>query len=122
MINDIDETLPAEKPKAATGPMLCAVCGAQAGPVIVGGHVCCADPRCTAVALHWVNVGYPGGTFYEREAIRLGGKAGGKFLQEVGQTDMARLTRAQWEEFLVRILTTYRAELRRLGEENAPPF
>lgn len=116
MIHDL------EKPKAATGPGLCAVCGAEGGPVSVGGHICCSDPRCISVALHWVTVGYPGGTFYEREAIRLGGKAGGKFLMEAGQTDMARLSREQWEEFLVRILTTYRTELRRLGEENAPPF
>jgi len=111
-----------EKEKQAAGPILCAVCGAQGGPVNVGGHVCCGDIRCTSVAMHWVNVGYPGGTFYEREAIKLAGKAGGRFLIEAGQTDMARLTREQWEEFLVRILTSYRTELRRLGEENAPPF
>jgi len=116
MINNL------ERPKQDVGPILCAVCGAQGGPVTVGGHLCCGDPRCVAGALHWVNVGYPGGTHYEREAIRLGGRAGGKFLQEVGQTDMAKLSREQWETFLVRILPTYRTELRRLGEENAPPF
>ena len=48
----------------------------------------------------------------EHEAMIQGGEAAGNYLDEIGETDLAKLSREQWLEFLRRLLTGYECTLR----------
>jgi hypothetical protein len=105
------------------GQPVCSVCGGEWCGLQLGEWRACADPRCADVLKHWRRCGRPdASTAYEVEAMRLAGRAGGRFLTQLGQTDMARLTRQDWETFVLVMISAWRMEVRRLAEEKAPPF
>ena len=52
----------------------------------------------------------------EKEAILAGGDAGGAWLDELGKTDLARLTVEEWETFLAKIIGGYCDALRRSAQ------
>ena len=100
----------------------CAVCEGEAGAVTVGRFRLCMDPRCADVAKSWLGRQPDGSTYWEAEARKAGGKAAGDFLMSIGKTDLATLSTDQWSEFCGTLISSYRAELRRLGALKAPPF
>jgi hypothetical protein len=59
---------------------------------------------------------------YEIGAVLEAGAGAGKYLEEIGVTDLAALDAGQWREFLRRIVTGYEWALRRKILENEPPF
>ena len=101
----------------------CAVCQGEAFEIHIGRFRVCEDPRCAEVAKVWLVREPDGSTHWEREAMRAGGKAGGLYLQhEVKATDLRKLTKDQYAEYVRRVVTGYRNELRRQGHFCAPPF
>jgi hypothetical protein len=109
---------------------LCVVCHGQASALAcinTSGEVIsriCDDPRCAEIARRWAVTGAGNDfTAYERLAMMSAGKAAGQFLaRDLGQTDMAQLTRVQWAAFVNRMIGAYRADLQKLVQEQAPPF
>ena len=110
-----------EPPKCRQG-IACAVCEAEAGAVKVGRYWLCHDPRCADVAKTWLTREPDGSTYWEREAVKAGGRAAGEYLMTIGITDLARLTPDQYSTFAGTLVKGYRQELRRLGALKAPPF
>jgi len=53
---------------------------------------------------------------HEINAALAGGRMGGEYLVELGQTDMSKLTPAQWQEFVCCICKEY--HLRRVQAES----
>jgi hypothetical protein len=56
----------------------------------------------------------------EAAAALAGGKAAGAFLDQLGQTDMAQLSRADWAEFCRRLTRGYLEELQRQADAQVP--
>lgn len=56
----------------------------------------------------------------EAAAALAGGKAAGTFLEQLGRTDMAQLTREEWGEFCSRLARGYFEELQRQADAQAP--
>lgn len=56
----------------------------------------------------------------ERKAALIGGNAGGEYLESIGKTDLATLTRDEWGEFCALIFTGTCAELKRLADDEIP--
>jgi hypothetical protein len=54
-------------------------------------------------------------------ALEAGAEAG-KYLEEIGTTDLAKLDPQQWAEFLRRLFTGFEHALRRKILTNEPPF
>ena len=100
----------------------CAVCQGEAGPVTVDRFQLCEDPRCADIAKQWMTRKPDGSTYWEAEARKVGGRAGGEFLLSIGRTDLRKLTKDQYAEYVKRVVDGYRAELRRQGHFCAPPF
>jgi Family of unknown function (DUF6511) len=59
---------------------------------------------------------------YEIGAALEAGAEAGKYLEEVGTSDLAKLESQQWSEFLRRVITGYEHALRRKILTNEPPF
>ena len=53
-------------------------------------------------------------------AALAGGKAAGDFLEQLGQTDMAQLSRVEWAEFCERLIRGYLEELQRQADAQVP--
>lgn len=100
----------------------CDVCQGQAGAVTVGKYALCHDPRCADVAKAWLERQPDGSTYWEGEAIKAGGRAGGKYLETLGRFTLSQLTPDEYQTYAKTIVTTYRNELRRLAAMSAPPF
>lgn len=56
----------------------------------------------------------------ETEAIRKGGMSGGAYLDQIGVTDMARLSKEQWNEFCGKIFQGVCDELRKQADDEIP--
>lgn len=52
----------------------------------------------------------------EQIAMKIGGHAGGAYLDSIGKTDMATLSKEEWELFLEQIILGYCNRLSDLGE------
>ena len=59
---------------------------------------------------------------YEIGAAFEAGATAGSYLDEIGITDLARLDRDQWREFLRRIVVGFEQAMRRKILENEAPF
>jgi hypothetical protein len=59
---------------------------------------------------------------YELGAILEAGRNAGGYLDEIGKTDLTRLSAEEWREFLFRLLTGYERALRRKLLNDEPPF
>lgn len=113
---------PNNPPSPCRHGIACDVCEAEAADVSVGRFRLCIDPRCADVAKAWLSRQPDGSTYWQDEATKVAGKAGGKYLETIGKYDLASLTPDQWSKFCGTIVSQYRVELRRLGALKAPPF
>ena len=59
---------------------------------------------------------------YELGAILEAGREAGRYLDEIGKTDLKVLDHDEWREFLFRLLTGYEQALRRKLLDNEPSF
>ena len=101
---------------------ICAVCAGQGTGVSVQDYPLCDDPRCADVAKAWRNKGRGGLSNIEYQAIALAGKSGGAFLMNElgGQTDLAKMSKQDWDMFIRGIIQRYRQELQRLSDDGIP--
>lgn len=113
---------PQNPPTTCRDGMVCAVCEGEAGAIRIGRFDVCLDPRCAEVAKVWITRQSDGSTYWESEAVKAGGKAGGQYLQRLGVFDLSKLTADQYGAFARTIVQKYRAELRHLAALRAPPF
>jgi hypothetical protein len=58
----------------------------------------------------------------EQGAVFEAGADAAGYLEEVGTTDLAKLSEVEWREFLRRLVTGFEQILRRKILENSPPF
>jgi hypothetical protein len=61
------------------------------------------------------------------DALELGaafeaGTAAAEYLEQLGTTDLAKLSEVEWREFLRRLFVTFEQVLRRKVLDNEPPF
>jgi hypothetical protein len=56
----------------------------------------------------------------ETTAALAGGKAAGAYIEQLGRTDMARLSRVEWAEFCERLTRGYLEELQRQADAQVP--
>jgi Family of unknown function (DUF6511) len=59
---------------------------------------------------------------YEIGAALEAGAHAGAYLEEIGKTDLTRLSSDEWREFLRRLLASYEHALRRKILNGEPPF
>ena len=113
---------------ATKEPTLCAVCHRHA--VWLGYHAgertpivwLCDDNDCHAAAKHVYAMTKQILDDYEIGAALEAGRGAGAFLEELGTTDLAKLTPGQWREFLRRIVVGYEHVLRDKILNHEPPF
>lgn len=113
---------------ATKEPTACAVCrrhaawigyhGGKRSPIVW----LCDDNGCHAAAKKVYAMPQSILDAYEIGAVLEAGAGAGKYLEEIGVTDLAKLDAGQWREFLRRIVTSYEHALRRKILENEPPF
>ena len=111
---------------ATEEPTLCAVCRRHAvwlgypnrSPIIW----LCDENDCHTAAKHVYVMTKPLLDDYEIGAALEAGRNAGVFLEELGSTDLAQLTPAQWREFLRRIVVGYEHVLRDKILNHEPPF
>jgi hypothetical protein len=82
----------------------------------------CDDQRCHRAARSIYTMPAPELDAFEQAAAIEAGNAAGRYLEQCGSTDMAKLTDAQWREFLRRILTGFEQSLRRKILDGESPF
>lgn len=58
----------------------------------------------------------------EKEALFVGGEAGGAYLDHIGKSDLATLTGEEWFEFLRIVRSATNCEHVRLLQDHAAPF
>ena len=108
--------------------VICAVCRGHAGPRGYkpsrheGAIWFCDDERCQALAARAYGMAKDKLEAYEQRAGMSAGDKAGQFLDEINKTDLAELTREEWEEFIGRIIIGFQSEMRRLIENNEAPF
>ncbi len=54
----------------------------------------------------------------ESEAMTVGGLQGGKYLEGLGQSDLASLTETEWDRFIDAVITGYCDHLRELAAKD----
>lgn len=59
---------------------------------------------------------------FERRGIEDASDAAGAFLETLGKTDLAQLTKAEWSDLLGIVFTTTAATIQKLSDEQAVPF
>jgi hypothetical protein len=82
----------------------------------------CDDNGCHAAARKVDAMPEPVLDAYELGAMLEAGNIAGSYLKEIGETDIAKLDREQWREFLRRLLTGYERALRRKIFHDEPAF
>jgi hypothetical protein len=82
----------------------------------------CNNNDCHAAAKHVYAMTKPLLDDYEIGAALEAGRVAGAFLEELGTTDLAKLTAEQWREFLRRIVVGYEHALRHKILNHEPPF
>lgn len=56
----------------------------------------------------------------EADAALAGGKAAGAYLDGIGKTDLARMTKDEWAQFCAELVAGYVADLQRQAREHVP--
>jgi len=72
----------------------------------------CDDPECLRLAKVTKDMRQDEFNRVEKRAATLGGNEAGKFLEQIARTDLAKLSKAEWEEFCRRLVTGYRKALK----------
>lgn len=94
--------------------MICAVCHRQArgfgyDPLLTFGVIGELAHACSMAHLDIISkeFGMIDPTPHEIMAAIEGGRAGGEYLESIGKTDLATLTREEWQQFLLCVLGQY---------------
>ena len=82
----------------------------------------CDDGRCLFIAPEVYKMPSREMRIHAQEALEIGGQEAGKYLETIGKTDLADLTREEWLEFLDRFLKARADAIRRLAATYCPPF
>lgn len=82
----------------------------------------CDDPECAVAAKALTKMPRFEIDNYEKQALREGGDKAGAYLDEIGETDLAKLQVDQWEEFCRRMLAGYGEAMKRQLLTHQPPF
>jgi hypothetical protein len=116
--------------RATPIPTFCAVCRRHA--VWLGYAPCkperqpviwlCGEEYCHAAAARTYTMPGPMLDAYELAAMLEAGTLAAEYLEQLNQTDLAKLNREQWREFLRRLLTSYEHVLRRKILSDEPAF
>jgi len=72
----------------------------------------CDDPECITIAKATYEMKQDEFTRIESLAAGKGGQEAGAFLEQIGKTDLAKLTQAEWFEFCRRLIAGYRKALK----------
>ena len=80
----------------------------------------CDDPECLRLAKDSYDMKQDDFTRIESLAAQKGGEEGGAYLDEIGVTDLAKLTPDCWAEFCRRLVAGYRKALVRDLRNEAP--
>ena len=114
---------------ATREPTVCAVCrrhamwvGYTPKPRVTGVIWLCDDNGCHAAARKVYAMPETVLDAYELGAMLEAGNIAGSYLKEIGNTDIAKLGRDEWREFLRRLLTGYERALRRKIFHDEPAF
>lgn len=105
----------------------CSICKRRASRLTLdteGGrtwHVC-ESISCVAVVEHASSMKRESFDAFEALALVDGGKAGGGYLDSIGVTDLARLSKDQYHQFLQTVLSGYAQSMRSRLISNAAPF
>jgi hypothetical protein len=111
-------------------PTVCATCRRRAAGFGYSPHRhvinnviwLCGSKRCHHAAKRFYAMSTEQFDEYELGAILEAGRDAGRYLDEIGKTDLKVLDRDEWREFLFRLLTGYEQALRRKLLDNEPPF
>lgn len=82
----------------------------------------CGSPDCNVTLQRVYGMSVESLSQVEMEAINKAGAVAGAWLDDVGKTDLAALSRDEWEQFLCRLIDGYQCELRRLMQADRVPF
>ena len=58
----------------------------------------------------------------ENEAVLAASDAAGEYLEQIGETDLSRLTPEQWQGFIGHVFKCVAGEVQRLFDEGEVPF
>lgn len=58
----------------------------------------------------------------ENEAVAAASNAAGEYLEQIGETDLSRLTPEQWTGFIGHVFKSVAGEVQRLFDEGEVPF
>lgn len=100
----------------------CPVCRRQGGAVTVQGigdrlaHLCSAECATLFIKAR----GDIKMQHVERECAAVGGNDGGAYLDRIGKTDLASLSRDEWTEFCFKVFVGTCAELKRRADDEIP--
>ena len=61
-------------------------------------------------------------THFERQAVEAASDAAGEYLERVGKTDLAIMSRDEWQELLKGVFLSTTGTIQRLSDEAAVPF
>jgi len=100
----------------------CPVCRRAGGKITIsmGGERMESPCSIECAALYIKAKGQPKMEQFEREAAAEGGNAGGQYLDRIGKTDLASLTREEWEEFCALIFIGACDALRKRADDDIP--
>jgi len=100
---------------------LCAVCARREAGIGIQTHPklrhspflwVCDDPDCLKIVTETARMRQDEFDRVESLAAVRGGDEAGQFLDQIGKSDMAKLTRAEWCEFCRRLVAGYRKALK----------
>lgn len=58
----------------------------------------------------------------EQAALKTGGQAAGRYLEQIGQTDLRHLTKDQWTTFCTTLFQATCADMRKQADDDIPFF
>jgi hypothetical protein len=103
---------------ARTTPCVCGVCASRAqgygyAPPTRNSRILwvCDDPDCLSLARATYHMSQNRYDKCEANAISAAGAAAGQYLDELSKTDMAALSEKEWDNFCLRMIAVYRAQL-----------
>lgn len=82
----------------------------------------CDDPICIRHGSKVANMSAKQFDAYEKKARRLASEEAGEYLDQLGKTDLAKLTETEWITFNEKIITGFERNMRELIASGEAPF
>jgi hypothetical protein len=82
----------------------------------------CDDPICIANCQKVANMGQKQLDAYERKARRIASEEAGEYLDQIGKTDLAKLTETEWVTFNEKIILGFERAMRDVIASGEAPF